>query len=94
VDIFGHLSDDELGIMLTETNRTGAAILSDRLLSIVTNSSVITTAGLIKITFSAGVAVMPADAANLQVVLDMASSALQSAQRNGRNRIVFNQKEK
>ncbi len=93
VDIFGHLDGDDLGIMLTETDRSGAAILSDRLLSIVTNSAVITTAGLIKITLSAGVAVMPADAASLQAVLDMAASALKTAQRNGHNRIVFYQKE-
>ena len=93
VDIFGHLNEDELGIMLTETDRTGAGILSDRLLSIVTNSSVITTIGLVKITLSAGVVVMPADAANLQAVLDMASNALEDAQQKGRNRIVFYQKE-
>jgi len=93
VDIFGHLDGDDLGIMLTETDRSGAAILSDRLLAIVTNSAVITTAGLIKITLSAGVAVMPADAASLQAVLDMAASALKTAQRNGHNRIVFYQKE-
>ncbi len=93
VDIFGHLNGDDLGIMLTETDHSGAAILSDRLLSIVTNSAVITTAGLIKITLSAGVVVMPADAASLQDVLDMAANALKTAQRNGHNRIVFYQKE-
>ena len=53
----------------------------------------ITTAGLVKITVSIGVAVMGSGTANLAELMNSAMLAMDEAKRTGRNRIVVYPKE-
>ncbi len=88
VDIPTRYQHEEFAVLLTETDRAGAEIISDRLRELIAEIPNITTAGLVKITVSIGVAVMDVDTSNLAELMNTAVLAMDEAKRTGRNRIV------
>ena len=93
VDIPTRYNHEKFAVLLTETDRAGAGIISDRLRELIAEIPNITTAGLVKITVSIGVAVMGSGTANLAELMNSAMLAMDEAKRTGRNRIVVYPKE-
>jgi diguanylate cyclase (GGDEF)-like protein len=93
VDIPTRYQQEKFAVLLTETDRAGARIISDRLRELIAEIPNITTAGLVKITVSIGVAIMEQDTPNLAELMNTAILAMNEAKRTGRNRIVLYPKE-
>ncbi len=92
VDVLGRINGEEFAIILTETDRPGALIISERLRELIASSPIITTTGRIKITVSMGLAVMEPTMPNLDALLVCAREALEQAKQSGRNRVEVYQR--
>jgi diguanylate cyclase (GGDEF)-like protein len=88
VDVDARYQDNRFAVILTETDRPGAAIISERLRELIAESPNITTAGLVKVTVSVGVAIMSSNTTSLDALLHDAVQALHEAKQAGRNRTV------
>lgn len=92
VDVLGRINGEEFAIILTETDRPGALILSNRLSQIIAGSPIITTTGRFKITASMGVAIMDPAMPTLDALMGCAREALEQAKQAGRNRVQVYQR--
>ncbi len=83
-DLFGRYGGDELLLLLPETPGEEAALLAARLQRLVGAEPIVTAAGPVSITISAGLASLNADDAHLAELIDRADAALLTAKRTGR----------
>lgn len=82
-DIVGRLAGEEFGIILVETDRSGAAIKAARLREAIARTHL---PGSHQLTISFGMACAPGDGSDAERLMANAQRALTTAKRSGRNR--------
>ena len=88
VDIIGRLGGEEFAVLLPETDRSMAVEVAERVRRAVADSRVPMESGLpLKLTVSIGVSSLTSREDNLDVLLNLADSALYEAKHAGRNRV-------
>jgi diguanylate cyclase (GGDEF)-like protein/PAS domain S-box-containing protein len=87
IDIAGRLGGEEFAILLPEAGLAAAATFAERLRQKVAKTSIMVDQQAISLTVSIGIAVMRADDAQSNQVLQRADEALHRAKALGRNRI-------
>jgi diguanylate cyclase (GGDEF)-like protein len=75
-DIAGRMKDDEVAILLPETNLTGALMFVDRLRSILSNTPVNTGDGYIRLGVQAGVDALQSDDTTFSVCMQRAKASM------------------
>ncbi|NPV92699.1 MAG: diguanylate cyclase [Firmicutes bacterium] len=89
-DIFGRLGGEEFAVILPETNRETAAVVSERLLQAVFNHRIEFQGKRHTVTISAGIAVCEnGSMLSIEELLRKADKALYQAKESGRNRACF-----
>jgi diguanylate cyclase (GGDEF)-like protein len=89
VDKVFRYGGEEFAVVLPETQKDGAKIISERIRKAVEESVYeLNSSHSIKVTVSIGVSTFPHDAANREETITTADQALFSAKRTGRNRVV------
>jgi diguanylate cyclase (GGDEF)-like protein/PAS domain S-box-containing protein len=83
----GRLGGEEFVVLLPETTAERGLLFAERLREKLTNSSVVTDAGIINYTASFGITAMTDADVSVSEVLERADEALYRAKRNGRNRV-------
>lgn len=86
IDMVGRFGGDEFVFLLVETSATDGARVADRICKHISESSIATEAGPLRITVSIGVAPLYEGCASLNSLLNQADSALYSAKKRGKNR--------
>jgi diguanylate cyclase (GGDEF)-like protein len=89
VDVLARYQDAVFALILTETDRPGAKIISERLQVLIGEAPHITTAGLVKVTVSVGVAILENGSPDLAALLKNAMQSLEEARQAGRDRVVI-----
>ncbi|MHB1456801.1 MAG: sensor domain-containing diguanylate cyclase [Armatimonadota bacterium] len=91
VDKIGRLGGEEFAAILPETNAEGAYALGERLRKALAAMSVVSNAGVIRLTVSIGTAAYsPGDDPNFDAILARADQAMYMAKKQGRDRVVSN----
>ncbi len=88
-DIVGRIGGEEFAVLLTETDRSGAECVAERLRVAVADMKLTIPEGTIEFTVSVGVAVATTDYKDIQDLLQTADAALYQAKRRGRNCVVI-----
>jgi diguanylate cyclase (GGDEF)-like protein len=83
-DFAARFGGEEFLVLLPDTDRPGAILVAEKLRSEIENSEL---PGISSITASLGVAVLPADAVEVEELLRKADRALYAAKESGRNRV-------
>lgn len=80
---------DEFVVVMPETDKRGAYVLSERIRETIATKAFVTNDGVdVRITASVGIATFPDDASDASSLLDMADRAMYMAKARGRNTIV------
>jgi diguanylate cyclase (GGDEF)-like protein len=87
VDFFGRLSGDEFLIVLVETNLNGGRSAAERIRQSISEASIDTPSGLLKVSVCIGIAAMSEKYTKLTDLLRQADTALLKAKKAGRNQI-------
>lgn len=85
-DMIARLGGEEFGLLLPDTNETGAIKLCERLRAAVADSVCVTAAGPVRITISGGVAAI--GKRGIDAALKRADTALYQAKNQGRDRLM------
>jgi two-component system, cell cycle response regulator len=90
VDHLARVGGEEFAIIIVETTLEDARQTMERLLALMASTpcTLPDGAGVVKVTLSAGIAMMPDDADTTQALFELADKALYSAKRHGRNRVM------
>ena len=86
-DIMSRWGGEEFVILMPETPLAGAAILAERLREELARLAVVTPAGALRFTVSAGVAARGEPDAGITDIMQRADTALYTAKHHGRNRV-------
>ncbi len=84
----GRYGGEEFGIILPETDETGARTICERIRQSIEQSTVSTTAGDIQYTVSIGIAPLTSQPENYMQWLQQADEALYTGKESGRNKVV------
>jgi len=87
-DTLARLAGDEFVLLLPGASRDIALAVAQRLRAKMTRQPVHTSAGLITVTMSLGVAERDDDTADLQALIEAADEAMYAAKRTGRDRVA------
>lgn len=87
-DVAGRLGGEEFGLMLPETDLTGAIDLAERLRVAVAATTITANGAPLSVTISIGVAALEEGDASIDVLFARADSALYRAKNSGRDRIA------
>jgi diguanylate cyclase (GGDEF)-like protein len=91
IDLLGKYGGEEFCVILTETDIQGAQFVAERIRSAAQDAVVQAYDEVLSVTISIGIAGFPADATDLNGLVDKADQALYRAKDTGRNRVcVFN----
>ncbi len=93
-DILARFGGDEFVVLMPNTYKTNALVLSERLRKAISKKSIKIKDTNCKITISGGVAGFPVDAQKAQNLLDLADSALYRAKGAGKNSIALFKEDK
>ncbi len=88
-DIVGRIGGEEFAVLLTETDRTGAECVAERIRTAVTEMRLTMGGITIVFTVSIGGATLTADYKDMQHLIKTADDALYQAKGAGRNRVVI-----
>lgn len=88
VDLLGRIGGDEFSILLPETDIESATQVAERLLEEINSRPFSTEKGQLEVTVSIGVAAVGKENSDLQEMLAKADSAMYSAKRSGRNKVM------
>ena len=89
VDRVARYGGEEFALVLLQTDRRAALEVARRLVETVAAHPVTLPSGaVLALTISAGLAVLPADAAHIEQLVESADRALYAAKKDGRNRVV------
>ena len=86
-DIAGRIGGEEFCILLSDASPAAATAMAERIRSRLEAKTFMTSAGAIRATVSAGIAVQSRELESLQALLDRADVALYQAKEAGRNRV-------
>ncbi|PKO13494.1 MAG: hypothetical protein CVU39_19015 [Chloroflexi bacterium HGW-Chloroflexi-10] len=87
-DIVGRYGGEEFIFLLPETGLTNAKNFAERIVKMISETSIINTYDSFRVTVSAGVASMETDYSTLEELIRQSDEALFEAKRSGRNRAV------
>jgi len=87
-DLFGRLGGEEFAILLPDADLATASLIAERLRIAVAASPALVEGEVLPITVSIGVAILAAEDAAIDPLLDRADRALYQAKEGGRNRVV------
>jgi diguanylate cyclase (GGDEF)-like protein len=87
-DLFGRIGGEEFAIILPESEAEAALEVGERLRQALSEISISSDKGSIKITVSIGLAMMEAGNDTLEAILERADAALYKAKQAGRNKLV------
>ncbi|WP_415716836.1 GGDEF domain-containing protein [Maridesulfovibrio sp.] len=88
-DFFGRLGGEEFGIIMPEISKEQAVIVAERLRCEIAEMEVNTDQNSFQITVSIGVTMQTATDKSLEEIMQRADSALYTAKKSGRNKIVI-----
>jgi diguanylate cyclase (GGDEF)-like protein len=88
VDILGRYGGDEFVILLPETDLERARDIADRIRTSICDSPLMTDAGPIQVSISAGITQVTSDTADLGLLLNKVDQALYKSKQAGRNTIT------
>jgi diguanylate cyclase (GGDEF)-like protein len=88
VDTVARFGGEEFVLLLPQTDAAGAVRVAEKVRDEVAANPVITDAGALPVTLSAGVACHPDDGASIEALLGAADEALYAAKAAGKNRVV------
>ena len=88
IDLIGRLGGEEFVLILPDTRLDGAALIAEKLRKTLSAHPLPLSTGLLKMTFTAGVAQLLASDTGLHSFLERADKALYRGKSAGRNRIV------
>ncbi|MCP4399226.1 MAG: diguanylate cyclase [bacterium] len=89
-DLLGRIGGEEFAVLLPETNNEQSKLLAERLRQAIAKIALETSAGVLSLTVSIGLANFAIDAPSLEEALKRADHALYSAKESGRNRVIVN----
>ncbi len=88
-DALGRMGGDEFGVLITDADRPDAVeSAAQRILDVVSEPAE-TDAGVVRVTASIGVALIPDDAHTVEGVLNAADAAMYAAKRSGGDRFMY-----
>lgn len=87
VDVVGRIGGEEFALILPETNMADAATFAERLRVLISNASLATHQGELRMTASFGIAPYDHGGMSLDKLISKADEALYRAKENGRDRI-------
>ena len=88
MDLFGRMGGEEFVVLLPDASAEQAAAIAERLLEQIEATTVVTAAGAVRVTASAGVSSRNGRQCGMAELLAEADHALYQAKRSGRNRVV------
>lgn len=89
VDRVARIGGEEFALVLMQTGRSAATEVAQRVVEAVAASPVVIESGAsLRLTISAGVAVLPEDVSWLELLIGAADRSLFAAKRGGRNRVM------
>jgi len=88
VDVLGRYGGDEFVILLPETDLRRAREIAERIRASISDEPVITDAGSIQVSISAGITQVTSDTADLGLLLNKVDQALYKSKQAGRNTIT------
>lgn len=88
VDTVARFGGEEFVLLLPQTDRAGAMRVAEKVRLELEGKPVLTDAGPLSVTLSAGVACHPEDGATIEALLARADEALYAAKGSGKNRVV------
>ena len=89
VDRVARIGGEEFALVLVQTGRSAATEVAQRVVKAVAASPVIIESGVsLRLTISAGLAVLPEDVSWLELLIGAADRSLYAANRGGRNRVM------
>jgi two-component system cell cycle response regulator len=88
VDTVARFGGEEFVLLLPQTDILGAVRVAEKVRDEVATNPVVTDAGALPVTLSAGVACHPDDGTSIEALLGAADEALYSAKAAGKNRVV------
>jgi two-component system cell cycle response regulator len=87
-DVVGRYGGEEFVVVLGDTDTKGAVIVAERIRKRLESSEMKTSAGVVRVTLSLGIATYPKHRSTLAELLQAADEALYLAKSQGRNRVV------
>ena len=89
VDRVARIGGEEFALVLVQTGRSAATEVAQRVVKAVAASPVMIESGVsLRLTISAGLAVLPEDVSWLELLIGAADRSLYAAKRGGRNRVM------
>ena len=88
MDLFGRIGGEEFAILLPEASAEQALVSAERVLQAIAAITVMTQAGVIRLTASIGLSSRNGRQCGMPALLAEADAALYQAKRSGRNRVV------
>ena len=90
LDLAGRYGGEEFGVLLVETDRSGALFVAERIRTAVAEKSFKAYDENLKATVSIGCASLSKDQADAGLIIEAADQALYEAKRQGRNKVCYN----
>lgn len=88
-DLMGRLGGEEFGVLLPETDTTGAIDLAERLRAAIADAPMTVNGETVSLSISVGVAMLHPDDGSVDALFNRADQALYRAKHAGRNRVVL-----
>ena len=90
LDLVGRYGGEEFGVLLVETDRSGALFVAERIRTAIAEKNFKAYDENLRSTVSIGCTSLPKDRADAGLILEAADQALYEAKRQGRNRVCYN----
>lgn len=89
IDFIGRYGGEEISVVLAETNKEQASFAAERIRQAISLEVVKVYDEELSVTVSIGVSTFPANASNMQNLIDLADRALYLAKETGKNKVCF-----
>ncbi|HLD82976.1 MAG TPA: GGDEF domain-containing protein, partial [Candidatus Omnitrophota bacterium] len=88
IDLVGRYGGEEFSVILTETDKTQAELVAERIRKTIADKQVRVYDEQLKATLSIGISIFPETAGDVQSLIDNADQALYQAKLSGRNKVL------
>ncbi|MCF7874876.1 MAG: GGDEF domain-containing protein [Candidatus Omnitrophica bacterium] len=89
IDFVGRLGGEEFGVLLTDTDKAGAIMVSERICSRISQEKIKVFDEKLSVTASIGVAAYPSNTIYLDLFTEIADKALYKAKASGKDRVCW-----